>query len=144
MVKRPLDRGFALLLALAVLLMVAAAVLLAFRTAVSGKNAVQRERRLIELRAASDAALAKTMAALEESSASAGFAEQPFAGAILSSRITRRPDDTLEVAATATRNGWGMTLTALVMIDRQGRPSILSWTRSPARQTSRGTVSELR
>jgi len=42
-------------------------VLLAFRTARSGAESLQRERRLVELRAATDAALAATLATLDES-----------------------------------------------------------------------------
>jgi len=131
MVKRPASRGFALLLALAVLLLEAVALLLAFRAVLSGKVAMQRERRLIELRAASDAALAETMAALEESSAFSGFARHSFAGGCLSSEVRTRPEGTLEVFATATRNGWGMSLTVTVTIDQQGKARIIDWTRSP-------------
>jgi len=143
-VRRSPERGFALLLALAVLLLVGAAVLLAFRTALSGKNALQRERRLIELRAASDAAFAETMASLDENIGFPGLSGRAFGGATLSSGITRRPDGTLRVVATASRGGWTMTLDATVRIDRRGRPSIVSWNRSPARPAGRGTGSVLR
>jgi len=143
MVKRPAERGFALLLALAVLLLVAAALLLAFRTSVRGSSAMQQERRLIELRAASDAALAETMASLEQSSAFSGISRHHFAGGRLSSTVTHRPDHTLRVVATATRNGWGMSLEAIVRVDPQGKPWIVSWKRSPARPTGGGTVSTI-
>ncbi len=144
MVRPSPERGFALLLALAVLLLVAAAVLLAFRTALSGKNAVQRERRLIELRAGSDAALAETMAALDEDSEFPGFSGRAFAGATLSSEITRRPDGTLHLLTTAARGGWAMALEATVRLDRRGKPAIVSWNRSPAHPARRSTGSVLR
>jgi len=143
-VRRPPDRGFALLLALAVLLLVAAAVLLAFRTALSGKNALERERRLIELRAASDAVLAETMAALDEDPGFSGVAPRSFGGASIVSRVTRRSDGNLDVAAVARRGAWEMGLSAVVHMDPKEKAHILSWNRSPARLAGRSSVSVLR
>jgi len=142
-VRPSIERGFALLLALAVLLLVAAAVIMALRVAVSGKDALQRERRIIELRAATDAALAETMAALDEDPAFSGLASRTFAGGSIGSSVSRREDGTVEVTAVARVGGWGMTLRAIVRADRPGAAEILSWRRSSARPETAGSVSVL-
>ena len=136
-------RGFALLLALAILLIVAIVLALAFRAAYGSKNAMQRERRLIELRAASDAALAETLAALEERSSFSGFAVHRFGRAALSSSVTGMGSRRRRVEATAVEDGWRMTLTATVRIDDDGKVWIETWDRSPARPARGGSVSEL-
>lgn len=137
------SRGFALLLALAVLLIIAVVLAAVFRTALATKGSMQRERRLIELRAASDAALAETLAALEERSSFSGFGQHSFSGAVLSSSVRISGGGRREVVATAVKNGWSMTLTATIRIDRDGHVWIESWNRSPARPAGRGGVNRV-
>jgi hypothetical protein len=131
MVKRNGERGFALLLALAVVGLVA----LAVGTALGGLQqelaAADRADARARLRALADAGLAATLERLAADRHAAGLPAQRFAGGEVASRVVAAGRDAVDVVVTATAQERSLTVAARVQLDRAG-PTVLWWQASGA------------
>jgi hypothetical protein len=131
MVKRNGERGFALLLALAVVGLVA----LAVGTALGGLQqelaAADRADARARLRALADAGLAATLERLAADRHAAGLPAQRFAGGEVASRVVAAGRDAVDVVVTATAQERSLTVAARVRLDRAG-PTVVWWQGSGA------------
>lgn len=129
MVERSTDRGFALLLALGISFLVAALAIVIGRTLDTRSETGFLELRVVKLRALSDAALAETMAHLNESSTYGGQPRHSLGDGTIGSSVEPTGAGTAHVTATAEWHGWSARLEADVGFDAAGNAHVESWKR---------------
>ncbi len=130
MVRPAAERGFALLLALAISFLVAATAIVIGRALDTRSSTDLLELRVVKLRALTDAALAETMAHLDESPTFRGQPDHALGDGMIGSSVKQREDGALHVTANANWRRWAAALDADVRFDGQGRPHITIWKRT--------------
>jgi hypothetical protein len=100
------NSGHALFVALLVMVLVAASVALLAGHFGLRSRLVSQEARRIHLAALSDAAVAESIARLNESSGFAGIRHRPFGGGAIASQIESLSESRRLIVATADYRGW--------------------------------------
>ena len=119
--------GHALLVALLILLLVAsAATLVAAHFGLRARLVSQDSRRLY-LVAMADAAVAESLARLQQSSGYSGVDQREFAGGTITSIITAQPGNRRQILATANYRGWDRQVQVQVRLATAGL-EVESWT----------------
>ena len=121
------ERGVALVLALFMIVLVTLSLLLVAGHLQTRVDGFQMERRNVRLAALADAALAETLARLDEDRTFPGVEERQFGGGRIASTVVDYSGGGLTVTATGRLPGWRASIRAQVFIDRNG-PRVLSWT----------------
>lgn len=126
--------GHALLVAMIILLLVASAVTMVAAHFGFRARLMSQEARRIHLIALTDAAIAESLANLNQSGSYAGVPEREFGGGTIGSEITSLPDSRRQILATAQYRGWRRLAQVRVEIQTAG-PVVETWSSlSPARQ----------
>lgn len=126
----PRQAGHALLVALVILLVAAsAATMIAVHFGFRARLVSQESRR-IHLVAMTDAAVAESLARLDQGSGFTGVPERSFAGGAISSEVTALPDDRRLILATARYRGWSRQVEVRVELETAGLV-VESWTPLP-------------
>ena len=122
--------GHALLVAMIILLLVAsAATMVAAHFGFRARQASQESRR-IHLVAMTDAAIAQSLANLNESSGYGGVPRREFGGGTIASEITSLPDNRRLILATAQYRGWNRRVQMRVEL-QTGRLVVEAWSSLP-------------
>ncbi len=120
------ENGSSMLLAMAALLVVTMAVLLVAQLIQNRVAGVRLEERQVVTGSLADAALAETLARLDDDRFFRGLAPQDLGGGQIESSVSILHNDRRRVVATGRVNDWRMSLTAEVDM-RLGRPRVLRW-----------------
>jgi len=125
-VSRSRESGIALIVALLLLVLVTMS-LLAVAGYVQGRvNAFQVEQRTVILTALADAAMAETLAGLQEDEDFEGIDRRQFGAGSIASTVVRSQPSTVEVMARGRITGWQATIEARVELTPAG-PRVASW-----------------
>ncbi len=119
--------GHALFVTMIVLLLVASAVGLVASHYGLQARIVSQEARRIHLTALTDAAVAESLARLDETSGYDGIPRREFGGGTITSRIDPMSGDRRKILASATYRGWTRTVRVQVRIEETGLV-VESWT----------------
>jgi len=128
-VRRRRQNGYALLVALVVLLLVSIALALLAAGLQIRMRLVRQEAQILRLMALSDAALAETLASLNVDPGFDGVAEQPFGGGRISSAVRSLGDNQYEVLAVALYAGKERAVEAEVVRTPLG-VAVVRWERA--------------
>ena len=128
---RQRQTGHALFVALVVMVLVAAAVTLLATHYGYRARLISQEARRIHLVALTDAAVAESLAKLNESAGFAGVTEREFGGGTIGSEIDSLPAHRRAILATATYRGWTRRVRVQVRLTPNA-PEVESWSSLPA------------
>lgn len=120
------QRGSALLLAIVAVAIVAIAAQAVHGILMRGLQGFQAERRAVQLRALTDAALATTLARLSENPSLGRVSRQTLGDGFIESAIRAAEPGTVEVLATAQAGGRRGTVRAIVAMEPAG-PRVVTW-----------------
>ncbi|MCZ6727617.1 MAG: hypothetical protein O7A98_09740 [Acidobacteria bacterium] len=131
MTRRSVDaeRGFGLLLALLVLLLISTVASLVATSVTLRSRLAQDEARRIHAGALADAAMARALAELSRSRGYRGYEKEPLGRGSTSVRVETPPGEPQRrrVVATGRYGSGARSLEALVTFDLEGVPLIVSW-----------------
>jgi hypothetical protein len=122
--------GHALLVALVILLLAASAATMIAAHFGFRARLVSQESRRIHLVAMTDAAVAESLAGLDQSSGFAGVIERPFGGGRIASAVTSLRDNRRLILATARYRGWSRRVEVRVELESTGLV-VESWAALP-------------
>lgn len=123
------DAGYALLVALVVVLLVSISLALLAAALQIRMRLVRQEEQTLKLMALSDAALAETLASLTYDASFEGVAEQSFGGGRIASTVRPLGSNRYEVLATAAYAGKERAVDAEVVSTLQGA-RVVRWGRA--------------
>ncbi len=123
------DRGSTLFVALVALFVVAIAAQALHGVLVRSLHGFQEERRSVQLRALTDAALATTLANLSEDPSVRSVPRRRLADGFLQSEVRSHGQGVVEVLATGEIGGARSTARALVSLEPAG-PRVVAWSPS--------------
>lgn len=122
--------GQALLLALLVLFLVSVALTIIASALAVREKAFQEEVRDVELRALTDAALARTLAELKRDRSYRGLGEEDFGPGRISSKVIPLGGRSVRVLAVATHGDRQKAIKAEVSLPLKAPPRVTSWERA--------------
>lgn len=120
------DRGSALLLAIIALLVVSIAAQALHGVLLRGLHGFQAERRDVQLRALTDAALAETLSRLSADPSVQRVPRRPLGDGFLRSEVRSAGPGVVEVLATGEAGRRRSTVRALVSLEPSG-PRVVTW-----------------
>ena len=131
---RSRQTGHALLVAMIILLLVASALTTVAAHFGFRARLMSQEARRIHLVAMTDAAIAESLASLNQTASYVGVPEREFGGGTIGSEITSLPDSRRQILAIAQYRGWRRRVRVRVEIQTAGL-AVESWSSlSPARR----------
>ena len=122
--------GHALLVALIVLLLIASAATTIAMHFGFRARLVSQESRRVHLVALADAAIAESLARLDQNSSYGGLVERDFGGGTIASTVTKLPGNRRDILATASYRGWERRVQVRVHMPTGG-PRVEAWTSLP-------------
>lgn len=128
--RDPRQTGQALLLSLLVLFLVSVALSIVAGALAVREKAVQEEVRDVELRALTDAALARTLAELKRKRSYPGLPDQEFGPGRISSKVKALSGLRVRVVAIATYGERQKAIEAQVRLDLNRPPRVMTWQRA--------------
>ena len=122
----PSERGSAMVVAIMTLLVVTMAVLLVAQFITDRINGLRIEERQVLTSAFADAAMAETLARLDQNRLFRGVEDRDLGNGSIGSTVSGMQPGFRMVAAHGRFNGWQTTITAEVDL-RGGRPKVVTW-----------------